>query len=167
MIEHVFGNVLTVTKGVILQGFNCQGRMGAGLAGQTARLYPRVYLDYKNRLDSLIATGVDPLGHIVVTNLSKDLIHVGGFTQTYFGRDPYTRYASPDAITDVFFNTFLLCDFYKIDVINTVRIGTGLGGLEFNDFDSALDNALDNYKEKNPNTSIPLIKIFTPTIKKV
>lgn len=50
MIKYIKGDILDVTKGIIVQQVNCFGVMGAGLAKQIRDKWPNVYYDYEERV---------------------------------------------------------------------------------------------------------------------
>lgn len=163
MIEYVTGDILKVSQGVILQGLNCQGKMASGLAGQTVKKYPHVYTDYLAELGRLKSRHIDPLGYAVITTLvNAKLWHLGGFTQTYYGCDPSVKCANPRAITNVLCIAFDFCNMHNVTELSTVRIGTGLGGLELHEFDIALQTAFDIYRTTTPDKPTPLVKVFSP-----
>ena len=49
MLRHVTGDIFDVTTGIIAHQVNCRGVMGAGIAREIARRFPKAESDYKAR----------------------------------------------------------------------------------------------------------------------
>jgi O-acetyl-ADP-ribose deacetylase (regulator of RNase III) len=114
-------DLLSVTKGVIVHGCNCNGGFGSGIAGQIAKRYPQV----RNRFMQN-GTGKQLLGTINVGLVLDDLYIINAYTQETYGSKPNTKYASPLAISSALFRVLLD---YSEEEIHVPKIGCGLGGL--------------------------------------
>ncbi len=106
------GNLLFDSKvDVICHQVNCQGVMGAGIAKQIHREYPRVFDQYKAYCDARRAQGDTPLGscQLVYTDDTKKRIVANLFGQEHYGRGKQqTDYAALDrALTSLGNNKFL------------------------------------------------------------
>lgn len=119
-----YGDILTIKKGIIVQGVNCRGVMGAGLAKQIRAMYPQVYNDYY-KLWSSTKQPYDLLGTNVLTEISDDLIIASGFTQPDYGSCKDYVYADYDAIKSVFEEVDLLAKNLDMPVY-LPKIGAGL-----------------------------------------
>lgn len=81
------GNILDVTRGIIVHQVNCRRVMGAGLALQIRRKYPRHYADFISRIPHL--------GGLVITQVNTNLYVVGVYSQDgYGGTACQTNYAA-------------------------------------------------------------------------
>ena len=73
----ISGDILQMTRGIIVHQVNCQGVMGAGLALQIRRKYPRHYADFVSRNPHL--------GGLVITQVNAGLYVVGIYGQDCYG----------------------------------------------------------------------------------
>lgn len=79
------GDLLDVHVGIICHQVNCCHVMGAGLAADIRRKYPRHYADFMSR--------VPHLGGLCITQVNWNLYVVGIYGQLKYGHDgPYTNY---------------------------------------------------------------------------
>ena len=126
-IEYIEKDITTIEKGVIIQGVNCQGVMGSGVALDIREKWPIVYSKYKE-----LPTGKKMLGRSQLVQISKDpsLFVVNCFTQVFYGRDG--RFASPGAIESSIAQCFEWADTFGLDIY-TPKIGSGRGGLGWED----------------------------------
>jgi hypothetical protein len=86
-MEIIEGNILDITNGVIVHQVNNRHVMGAGLALQIKRKYPKHYDDYNASLLGM--------GDCVHTKINERLIIVGMVAQNGYGRaQQYTSYRS-------------------------------------------------------------------------
>jgi O-acetyl-ADP-ribose deacetylase (regulator of RNase III) len=125
-LKTVYGNLLNETKGILVHGVNCKGRMGAGIALEIKKRYPQVYQSYiafgdKNRWRDRFL-----LGEVDFVKITDQLVIANAFTQEEYG-SPGTRYASYDAID----NCFSKINRYAIErnlPVKYPKIGAGLAG---------------------------------------
>lgn len=59
MIEYKKGNLLDVTKGIIMHGCNCQGVMGSGVALAVKRKYPLAFDRYSQMCADFKDDGIE------------------------------------------------------------------------------------------------------------
>lgn len=88
-IEIYSGDLIVDSKvNVICHQVNCQGVMGAGIAKQIHKTYPRVFTQYKKLCEYKKATRSSPLGYCqfvwVDENHSRCVANL--FGQEYYGR---------------------------------------------------------------------------------
>ena len=149
MVNYIKGNILDVTKGIIVQQVNCQGVMGAGLAKQIRDKWPVVYDNYKDKVDTC-QNRKDLLGN---TSFSKVSIDTPLYVASIFGQFNYGR-SGRFTIYPVLFKgleyIFRLSEVDKIPVYIPKGLGCGLAGgnWEFveeyiRDLDYIFDNKLD------------------------
>ena len=74
----VDGDILAVNRGIIVHQVNCQRVMGAGLALQIRKKYPRHYEDYTSRIPHL--------GGLVITQVNSELYVIGVYGQERYGK---------------------------------------------------------------------------------
>ena len=125
MIKYVKGNLLDVTKGIIVHGCNAQGVMGAGVARVIKLKYPECFMLYKEYCD----LGYNNLGEIIWYRVKPDLHIVNAITQKQYGRDK--RHVNYAAITNVFSEVVRNAKALNLS-IHFPKIGAGLGGGDWN-----------------------------------
>lgn len=116
----VKGDVTKNTNGVLLNGVNCQRRMGSGVAKAYYNKWPQVKSQYLK---------VNPiLGNTDFVKINDRLWVANCYTQMYYGYDG-RPYASYDAI---YSSVVRACEFANERAlpVRTPLIGTGLGGLD-------------------------------------
>jgi O-acetyl-ADP-ribose deacetylase (regulator of RNase III) len=82
IIRHT-GNLLAVSRGIIVHGCNAQGAMGAGVARLVRDQFPLAYQVYRNQFES---QGLE-VGEIIPATVAPDLIIVNAITQKFTGTD--------------------------------------------------------------------------------
>lgn len=127
MIEYRRGNLLNVSKGIIVHGANAQGVMGSGAAKAIREKYPDCYNTYRNEYEK---TGL-VLGDVVwwasddCSALRDTLFIANGITQQLYGTDK--RHVNYVAVADVFKQVIRQAKATNLEV-NFPKIGAGLGG---------------------------------------
>ena len=113
------GDLLKIEKGTIGHQVNCQGKMGAGLAGKIAKRYPAVLREYREYL--ALYGPLDALGEYTAVYINPDLSVVNLFGQLDYGRDGrcYTDYTALRRITKLL---------PPILIHLPAQMGCGLGG---------------------------------------
>jgi O-acetyl-ADP-ribose deacetylase (regulator of RNase III) len=99
MHTDIFESFERSQNAILLHGCNCQGRFGAGFAGQVKDRYPsayEVYRSYWSRSSGAV------LGTIAVCDLGNNKFIYNGFTQMFYGRNKDVVYVSYSALTSVF-----------------------------------------------------------------
>lgn len=125
MINYIKGNLLNAPSGLIIHGCNCSGGFGSGVAGAIRSKWPYVYNVFKK-----YSIGADMLGTFVPVKINENLFVGNCYTQQYFGSDG-KRYASPEAIKESITKACEFAQKYNIKIISMPKIGTGLGGLNW------------------------------------
>jgi len=92
----VSANILTVTKGIIVQQVNCQGVMGSGLALSIKTAYPVVYTRYKGVCNSTPPHSL--LGRVQMVEVADGLWVANIFSQLNYGRDKSVTYTDYSAL---------------------------------------------------------------------
>lgn len=85
-MEIIEGNILDVSEGIIVHQVNCKKKMGAGLALQIKKKYPKVFNDYVNHLEMYEGMGRDPLGSINSTSCAGVIVY-NFYAQSNYGRN--------------------------------------------------------------------------------
>lgn len=134
MLSYRKGDLIErVTEGTIMHSCNSHGIMGAGFAKQLKEVYPKNYELYKEWCDSWCddRTG-NILGNAIITKENNEkLCIINAVTQQDFATPLNPRATSYDAVDNVFrkiYNT----ENPIFDHINMPRIGSGLGGGNWN-----------------------------------
>ncbi len=150
MIDIIIKDMTTVTVGIIVNGVNCQRKMGAGLALAIRRRWPKVYQQYMSS-----PSGPQMLGsvHFIEPDDCSEKLRIANcYTQLYYGND-HQRYASLSAITDALLLVFDHAALLDVDVY-LGKIGCGLGGLDWNTEVSPIVKEIDSIYNINNNTHI-------------
>lgn len=117
-MQIINGNILNIKHGVIIHQVNCKKVMGAGLALQIRRKYPKHYLDF--------ITKEPKLGDIVITHVNSDLYIIGVYGQNGYGRtEIHTDYS---ALGDGLEKAGQFAKKKKLPVYIPYGIGCGLAG---------------------------------------
>ena len=126
MLKVVTGNLLNETKGILVHGVNCQGKMGAGIALQIKQHYPYAFNSYLAFRRARAYEAQHMLGCVDFVQMSDQLIIANAFIQDTYGNDG-RRYVSYDAID----RCFIEVNQYALRTglpVKYPRIGAGLAG---------------------------------------
>lgn len=126
MIEYKKGDLLSVTKGVIIHGCNAQGVMGSGVALAIKNKYPKAYDAYKRFEEK---RGLQ-LSSVSMQQVAAGLHVANMVTQEFYGRDLKVQYVSYGAIHLGFENLHGFLD--KDVTFHFPKIGAGLGNGNWN-----------------------------------
>lgn len=144
MITRLKGNVLSVSEGIIVHGCNCLGVMGAGVAAEVRRRYPKAYETYV----SMYETEGLRLGDIhfvpveYVNNLPTKVI-VNAMTQQNVGT--HTRQVNYEAIATVFERVVYAQKEHTLHLpIYFPRIGAGLAGGDWEIIEKIIDKTISD-----------------------
>ena len=146
-----FGDILSVTEGIIVHGCNAQGVMGSGIALAIKNKYPEVYQEYTDAFKNATWVPRDLLGSAQVVKIksNKPLYVVNGITQENFGRDG-AKYVSYQAIQMVFSQVAMMASSNSLDV-HYPMIGAGLGGGDWAIISDIIDTTFSQYPNVNHN----------------
>ena len=128
MIKHIKCDITEVKEGILLNGVNCQARMGLGVARAYYSKWPIVKESYMDIPKSEMRLGI--VQPVVIPNSS--IIVFNCWTQKFYGNDG-KRYASITAIELCLVKALIFATEHRITKIYTPRIGAGLGGLSWED----------------------------------
>lgn len=126
MLKNEKSDITLVTKGIIAQGVNCRGVMGAGVALAIRERWPEVYDCYQRNS----RLGAELLGSCHIIRVDSDLWVANCYSQVDYGREPGVKYASVEAIRRSLEFVFLHAVATKLD-LHAPRLGAGLGGLDW------------------------------------
>lgn len=130
MINYKSGNLLDVKQGIIVNGCNTLGVMGAGVALAIKEKYPECFEAYTQFLNEM-EEREHALGDVCYFRVDDNLIIANAFTQRSIGMRDGKPPASYDAIGSCFANIRKLAISEKME-IHYPKIGAGLGGLSWN-----------------------------------
>lgn len=134
------GDILSVTKGIIVHGCNAQGVMGSGIALQIRNKYPAAYEAYhKEHLQNGLR-----LGDVIWAQVTDDLIIGNAITQDKYGRDSNTRYVSHRAIQMAFESVMVTACTLGMDV-HYPLIGAGLANGDWAIISEIIDDQFRHY----------------------
>lgn len=140
------GNLLGVSRGIIVHGCNAQGVMGSGVAAAVRATYPGAYQAYKKAHDERrAATGKSlQLGRVIWFKVSQDppLAIANAVTQEFYGRNPSARYVDYDALRQAFSTIGAVARRHDLPV-HYPLIGAGLGGGDWARIKQIIDAELD------------------------
>jgi O-acetyl-ADP-ribose deacetylase (regulator of RNase III) len=143
-MKHVFGNILDVTSGVIVQQVNAQGVMGSGLARAIRDRYPVVFEKYSQEfLPRQADQGRQYLGRIQLIDVSPTLKIANVVGQQFYGRDGH-RYTSYDALATALSNLKVRLDSLSIgdSRVHHSFLGCGLGGGDWRIVSAIIESTL-------------------------
>ena len=126
MIEYRKGNLLDVTRGVIIHGCNSHGVMGSGVALAVKNKYPGAYELYR---EQCIESKDDPylLGSVIVYDVNDNLLVANMITQKDFGT--HKRQVNYGAIARGFDDLEVCAAHHALALdFHFPKIGAGLGG---------------------------------------
>lgn len=139
MIEET-GDLLSVTRGIIVHGCNAQGVMGSGVAKAVRERYPVAYEAY---MQAHRTKGLR-VGQVVWATLSKEeprLALANAITQKFYGRDPNRVYVDYDGIFEAMTTIGNIARRHDLPV-HYPKIGAGLGNGDWTRISAILDLAL-------------------------
>lgn len=133
------GNLVSVTRGIIVHGCNAQGVMGSGVAKALREAYPQVYRDYRQAYESSKLT----LGQVVWTRVSRDppLAVANAITQQFYGRNPAVRYVDYEAVRTSLSAIAVIARKHNLPV-HYPKIGAGLGNGDWQQLSAIIDETL-------------------------
>jgi O-acetyl-ADP-ribose deacetylase (regulator of RNase III) len=140
------GDILTVTKGIIVHGCNAQGVMGSGIAKQIRDKYPMAYEVYRKEHE----TNGLLLGEVIWAQVTDDLIIGNAITQQNYGRDPTVKYVSYKAIQQAFETVMVAACTLKKDV-HYPMIGAGLANGNWAVISEIIDDQFIHYGDEHVN----------------
>lgn len=135
------GDLLDVQHGIIVQGCNAQGVMGAGLAKAVVAKYPAVFGVYRKAYQE---KGLK-VGQIVWYTVRKDepkLAIANAITQEFYGGDKTRRYVDYDAVKVVFDKVAVIARQHNLPV-HYPKIGAGLANGDWNVIVDIIQTSLD------------------------
>jgi len=153
-MKEIEGNLLDITRGIIVHGCNCQGVMGSGVALAVKTKYKEVFKAYSNTEPALgrvvICTSViddvcEKYKMWVDQTLPKELYIVNALTQNSYGSDG-KRYVDYDAISACFYQVKMVAKELKLPVYFPL-IGAGLGGGDWAEISKRIDQVLGDEVE--------------------
>jgi O-acetyl-ADP-ribose deacetylase (regulator of RNase III) len=138
-MRYVKGDLLNGQHKVIVQGCNCLGAFGAGLALQIKKKYPNVYDAYslRHRVFGL------NLGEIIPVQTLDGKVIINAITQQNVGS--HTRQVDYNAVEECFIKINNKVEDWEVDEISLPRIGAGLGGGDWNIIESIINKTATNY----------------------
>lgn len=130
-------DLLTIKRGIIAHQVNCLGVMGAGIALQIKRAYPKMYSHYKNYCNQVS----DKLGTIFLYNHSENLRVANLFAQENIRGPVDTDYAALEQCFD------MLASYAQeegLPVYLPYGIGCGLAGGDWKIVSKLIEKYLPN-----------------------
>ena len=141
-ITQVNGNILNITKGLIVHGCNAQGVMGSGVAKSISDRYPLIKESYLEWYENY---GLE-LGEVQYVQVSDGLVIANAITQLNYGRDKSVLYADYDAIRTSFINVNRFAARMNLD-INYPLLGCGLANGKWPVVKDIIENELRDHAE--------------------
>lgn len=149
-MEYIKGDITKVERGLVLHGTNCSGGFGSGVAGAIRKVWPEVYERFKDYTPC-----PELLGKFVPVRINDQLVVGNCYTQLNYGADG-KKYASLDAISKSVTRAFHYATDKNIDIICLPKIGSGLGGLSW---DEEVEPALSKIAEEFPYIAVKIYYI--------
>ena len=150
MVKYIKGDILDVTKGIIVQQVNCIGVMGAGLAKQIKDKWPDIYNSYKTRIHNTENTK-ELLGKTFFDYVENNLFVASIFGQYYYGHQ--AKFTNYTALFKGLNSVAEISATYKTAIYIPKGLGCGLAGGNW-DFVEAYIQDLDLFFDKKINIII-------------
>ena len=152
-MKEIAGNILDVTRGIIVHGCNCQGVMGAGVAKAIKEKWPRVDANYRMQYnDGAVFLGdiqvctkkpdlrlFDKYNSWTTPDLPDEVIVINAFTQFSYGTEK--RQVDYDAVSACFAKVRMIARDTGLPVFFP-KIGAGLGGGDWAEIAPRIEAAL-------------------------
>ena len=137
MMYYKRGDVTKATEQVIVHGVNCTGHFGSGVAGAIKRNHPYVREQYLSLKEHILGTCqfVD----------YRDQIWVNAHTQQDKGYDG-KQYADLNAVAYCLVEIDNYMRDNNLTTIAMPKIGSGLGGLKWDDVEILVAGILEDYE---------------------
>lgn len=139
MIQYRVGNLLDVTKGIIVHGCNRRGVMGSGVAKAVKAKYPGAFDQYVKDLEEWRNNGLPGMGMISWYEVNDKLRIASGITQKIYGLSDTFRFVSYDAIDDIFKCVGAIAR-RELVPIHIPLIGAGLGNGDWDVISAIIDS---------------------------
>ena len=134
-MKYIDMDITTVGSGCILNGVNCQDRMGSGVAKAIYQKWPIVKECYH-----AIGKSNMHLGLVDIMEVDQGIFVANCWTQEYYGYDG-KKYANADAISKCLDQIGRI----GFEEIYSPLIGCGLGGL---DWDTEVQPVFESFENK-------------------
>jgi O-acetyl-ADP-ribose deacetylase (regulator of RNase III) len=144
MIETIKGDLMTVSRGLIVHGCNAQGVMGSGVAAVVRQKFPKAYEAYmKAHKDTKLT-----LGTCSFVRVAPELWVINAVTQQFYGSDG-KRYVDYKAVERCFdfiehfaFNLEKHMQYAEKLPVCFPKIGAGLGGGDWSIISKTIEETL-------------------------
>lgn len=140
MINYIIGDLFDTDKQVICHGVNTVGKFGAGVAGQIAKRFPEVKRAYIRKYDR-DGWRLGEAQFVQTNSHDKKIIANLATQQTYGRRGKHVDY---NAVAAAFDRLGEFCSLQQCGCAMP-KIGTGLGGGEWSQIESALIAAVNKW----------------------
>jgi O-acetyl-ADP-ribose deacetylase (regulator of RNase III) len=141
-VGDIFSHTDELVNGIFMHGCNAQGVMGAGVAALVRDKFPEAYNSYVKYCYDHSANNFNPLGHVnFVLYPLQNLVIANAITQFLPG-----PHALIEAIQQALTTVVEYAQWENLEV-HSVKIGCGIGGLEWDDVKSVYEYVSDSYPE--------------------
>lgn len=153
MIEIIEGDLLNSGEQVIAHGCNCQGVMGAGIAGQIAKRWPNV-LEENIKMGRLFHPGAIQV--VPAEPEGKPAVVINMATQDKPGAN-----ARLEWVYLAFRNLAERCVVAGVDRVAIPQIGCGIGGLVWDEVEWEIEMALNEIYSRGHRLDV-VCYVYTP-----
>ncbi len=144
MLKYIKGDVLDTTRSIVAHSCNNSGGYGSGVAGAIARSIPQARLAYLRQFkDSGFFLGEAQI--VKLDNPYKSIRYVCNI----IGQQTYGKtgiHANKEAIAIGLKSLIKFCESYGINGIATVRMGSGFGGLLWEEVEEEILKVIDRHR---------------------
>lgn len=137
------GNVFSTRSRVIVHGVNCLGVMGAGIAAQIRRNFPKAHNEYLKFINEHRIKQESPLGKSQFVDVGCGNYIVNAFTQEKTAKKQGEIAISYSAILTAMEEIKETCYCLGINRIAMPKIGSDLGGGDWNIIRSIINSVFD------------------------
>ena len=124
------GDILDIENGILCHQVNCQGVMGAGLALQIMKKYPKVFVDYEHQCDLITKTNGRKalLGSMHATVVNPDLAIANCFGQFNYSTSHYdiVTYTDYPALENALLQVIVMSRVTGAEIYVPYKMGCGL-----------------------------------------
>lgn len=128
MVKEIKGNLLN-QKGVLLHQVNCMGSMGAGIAKQIARKFPKVDKEYK-KMCANENNSRSLLGKIQYVEVNDEIIFANSFSQNHYSSR--SKQTVEELLIKNIHNAYKYAEGKNMKLYIPYLVGCGLGGGDWN-----------------------------------
>lgn len=140
MLKIINKNILTIEEGIICHQVNCMGVMGAGLAKEIAKKWPKVFQEYK---DAYHKDGLR-LGNVIFVNINNNLWVANVCGQYGYGKHKNFIYTIYNSVARAFYKINEFAFKQNLQIYVPYFMGCGLAGGNWEVYSTVIEEVAPN-----------------------